>query len=290
MILNLNFSIQKRKRLVRAAPYDCGCVGNLFTSVVNITLNEFVRKYNIAGAKQGRFKNDLYTTVKLLITYQDMNCNINGNIFRQNLYATAESSVIMNSKLSASFPCQTRVRQGDNLAPLLFVIYLHHLEHVLQHKYNRPNLLSEIQNRNYILNKIENYIKLFVLMYADDPILGLLADSEEDLQDALSAMFNYCDTWKLQVNVKKTKNVFFSMRKDQENSNLFFCPKLLDVVDNYTYLGVKFNFNGRFVKEKQSSYSMNVEQCSYYVRLPINIQLQLFHMFATPVVMYEPEA
>ena len=27
------------------------------------------------------------------------------------------------------------------------------------------------------------------------------------------------------------------------------------VVDNFTYLGVKFNFNGRFVKEKQLKYS-----------------------------------
>ena len=38
-------------------------------------------------------------------------------------------------------------------------------------------------------------------MYADDTIL--LAESEEDLQDALSAMFNYCNKWKMQVNVKK---------------------------------------------------------------------------------------
>ena len=43
---------------------------------------------------------------------------------------------------------------------------------------------------------------------------------------------------------QKNKNCSIFKRKDQENS------KLLDVVDNYTYLGVKFNFNGRFVKEK----------------------------------------
>ena len=51
------------------------------------------------------------------------NCNINGNIFRlvQNLYEKSKSSVI-------KFPCQTGVRQGDNLSPLLFAIYLHDLE------------------------------------------------------------------------------------------------------------------------------------------------------------------
>ena len=51
------------------------------------------------------------------------------------------------------------------------------------------------------LNKKINTMVLFVLMYADDTIL--LAESEEDLQDALSAMFHYCNKWKLQVDVKK---------------------------------------------------------------------------------------
>ena len=106
---------------------------------------------------------------------------------------------------------------------------------------------------------MENYLKLFVLMYADDTIL--LAESEDDLQHVLSAMFSYCNTWKLQVNVNKTKIVVFSRGKIRKIPNLFFGPKLPDVVDNYTYRGVKFNFNGRFVKEKQFRYS---NECSHY--------------------------
>ena len=65
---------------------------------------------------------------------------------------------------------------------------------------NGINLLSEIQNQNNQPNEMENYIELFDLMCADDTIL--LAESEEDLQDTLSAMFNYWNKWKLQVNVK----------------------------------------------------------------------------------------
>ena len=75
----------------------------------------------------------------------------------------------------------------------------------------------------------------------------MLMTSEDDLQDALSAMFNYYNRWKLQVNVKKTNIVVFSRGKIRKTPNLFFGPKLLDVVDNYTYLGVKFNFNDRFL-------------------------------------------
>ena len=65
-------------------------------------------------------------------------------------------------------------------------------------------------------------------MYADDIIL--LAKSEEDLQDALSAMFHYCNKWKLQVNVKKTKIVVFSRGKIRIIPNLFFGPKLMAVL------------------------------------------------------------
>ena len=48
-------------------------------------------------------------------------------------------------------------------------------------------------------------------MNADDTIL--LVESEDDLQDAMSAMFNYCKKWKLQVNVKKL--YFLFLEKDQ---------------------------------------------------------------------------
>ena len=77
--------------------------------------------------------------------------------------------------------------------------------------------------------------------------------------------------------------------------NLFFGPKLLDVVDNYTYLGVTFTFNGHFVKEKQFRYSNGCRATSSLPRktrtlaLPIDIQLQLFHTLVTPVVMYGAE-
>ena len=42
------------------------------------------------------------------------------------------------------------------------------------------------------------------------------------------------------------KIVVFSRGKVRKIQNVFFGPKLLDVVNNYTYLDVKYNFNGRF--------------------------------------------
>ena len=48
----------------------------------------------------------------------------------------------INGKLSDSFLCQTEVRQGDNLSPLLFAIYLHDLGQFLEDKHNVLNLLN----------------------------------------------------------------------------------------------------------------------------------------------------
>ena len=52
------------------------------------------------------------------------------------------------------------------------------------------------------------FLKVFVLLYADDTVI--IAESAEDLQKALTAYALYCETWKLVVNSSKTKIVIFS--------------------------------------------------------------------------------
>ena len=46
-----------------------------------------------------------------------------------------------------------------------------------------------------------------MLLYADDTVL--LAESAEELQAALNAMFLYCKTWNLSVNPTKTKKKLY---------------------------------------------------------------------------------
>ena len=65
---------------------------------------------------------------------------------------------------------------------------------------------------------------------------------------------------------KCKKMVVFLKGKIRKIPNVFFGPKLLDVVDNYTYLGVKFNFNGCFVKEKQLRHSNGCRAMFFLLR------------------------
>ena len=65
--------------------------------------------------------------------------------------------------------------------------------------------------RTYLSNDdVEVYLKLFVLLYADDTII--LAESPDELQKSLNALFDYCSLWHL----SKTQVVVFSKGKDKE--------------------------------------------------------------------------
>ena len=49
--------------------------------------------------------------------------------------------------------------------------------------------------------------KMFMLLYADDIVI--FANSAEELQQSLDVLLNYCNRWKLTVNVSKTKVMVF---------------------------------------------------------------------------------
>ena len=81
------------------------CLGKLFSIFLNSRLLRFVE-------------------VKLL------KCNILGKIFRAvyNMYKSAKSCVAINGLLTDNFSCLIGVRQGENLSPLLFSLYLNDLQ------------------------------------------------------------------------------------------------------------------------------------------------------------------
>ena len=57
--------------------------------------------------------------------------------------------------------------------------------------------------QNVCLQDIDNYLHLFLLLYADDTVV--LAECPEDLQRALEMHKIFCEFWGLDINVRKTK-------------------------------------------------------------------------------------
>ena len=118
--------------------------------------------------------------------------HVNGNIIRilYNLYDQAKSCVKKGGKISDFFKCNAGVRQAENLSPLLFAIYLNDFEKFLKKHYFGLTHISIAVKRELSDDDIELYVKLFVLLYADDTIV--LAESELELQAALNAVSVYC--------------------------------------------------------------------------------------------------
>ena len=128
-------------------------------------------------------------------------CGVHGNILNvvKSLYSSVKSAVKQNNKHSVFFNCEICVRQGDNLSPLLFALYLNDLQEHLALAYSglrdSAALISEwVEDEDTVV-----YLKLFTILYADDTVI--FAESRSEPQAALHGMHHYCNIWKLGINV-----------------------------------------------------------------------------------------
>ena len=200
----------------------------------------------------------------------------------KSLYAQVKSCVFLNGHKSGYFISARGVRQGENLSPFLFSLFVNDIE---------TELLKYGCNHIRIDDHLDNFIKLLVLMYADDTII--LADSKENLQLALNALKIYCEKWKLEINCSKTKITIFSRSKTiHTNFNFKYGNQKIETVDWYKYLGVILNYNGSF-KLALDSLRSQASRAMYFLiskarrlGLSINTQIHLFDTMVKPIMLY----
>ena len=302
------------------------CLGKLFTSVLNNRISLFMEEYSLLAEEQAGFRHS-YSTVdhifslkmlidiylsknkKLYCSFIDykkafdsvnrsalwlklLENNIDGKILKviHNIYDKAKSQVKVNNKLSDTFVSLLGVRQGENLSPILFSIFLNDLVTFMSKDCEELSLLSNIVNEQLSDDTIEVFLKLYLLLYADDTVI--FSETPDGLQKALNCMYNYCNQWHLTVNPDKTKIVVFSKGKIRRKPVFYYNDLPLEAVDDFSYLGVKFNFNGKFSKTKkfltdQARKAMfSVMTKIKKMCLPIDIQLQLFDSMISPILLY----
>ena len=133
--------------------------------------------------------------------------------------------VQINDMYTEWFTTTSGVRQGDNLSPTLFALFINDLAVELK------SLQKGIM--------IDNY-NLALLMYADDIVV--ISESESDMQVMLDHICNWCSKWKILVNTVKSKVVHFR-KNSQARSEFEFTlgEHVLNYVENYKYLGVVLN-------------------------------------------------
>ena len=216
---------------------------------------------------------------------------VNGNIFKviYNLYKHAKSYVQVAGECSDFFPCQVGVRQGENLSPILFAMYLNDLSDFLRTRVNGLESFRVFAAETYG-HDFEVFIKLFLLLYADDTVL--LCETADDLQRSLDAVNDYCEKWDLKINVSKSKVMIFSRGKVRLHPDFTLCNTTLEVVQEYKYLGVIFNYNGKFGKsvnyqvQKASRAMFALLRKQNELGLDISTMFFLFDTCVLPIALY----
>ena len=167
-----------------------------------------------------------------------LDLGIDGKCLRiiKNIYKDVKSCISLNGELSNFFMYEKGIRQGENLSPLLFSIFLNDVEQFLCDKNcNGVNI-------SYEMDDIVIFLKLLILLYADDTVL--MTENHKDMQTLLNFFSDYCNEWKLKINVEKTKSMI--IRKCRNKLNFILNDSVIENVTFYKYLGVFLHKNGKF--------------------------------------------
>ena len=199
----------------------------------------------------------------------------------KSMYSSVKSRVKFDSKLGNEFNCTLGVRQGECLSPLLFSLYLNDIEE---------------QFINSGLDGIDvNMFKMFMLLYADDIVI--FANSADELQHGLDLLLNYCNIWKLTVNVSKTKVMVF--RKGgilPRNIYFYFNGERLEIVKEFKYLCMVFTTGASFAaaqntlsgQAQKAIFKLNKYLYKFTCISPKH-KLDLFDKLISPILNYSSE-
>ena len=157
------------------------------------------------------------------------------------MYLNIKSCVSVEGNDSPFFFSNRGVRQGDNISPVLFSLFLDDLEDYFLTE-STEGIPVECMTENMYF-----YMQIYVLLYADDTVI--MSKSPEDLQNNLNIFAKYCSDWKLEVNKSKTKVVIFGARRNS-NFAFNFDDSPLEIVDNYKYLGLIFSRSRSFLNAR----------------------------------------
>ncbi len=166
--------------------------------------------------------------------YRFLDYGVDGKFYGaiRGIYNKAFCSVKINGSLTEWFESTQGTKQGDNLSPNCFSMYIN-------------PLLSELKSTGIGI-KVEDDV-ISVLAYADD--LVLVAENEQDLQRLITTLQNWCFKWRLSINIGKTKVMHFRNKNQSITNFLFSVNNLpLECVNDYKYLGIIMDEHMEFDK------------------------------------------
>ena len=192
----------------------------------------------------------------------------------ENMYRTTEYGVKCQGEITPFFSSSFGVRKGCNLSPTLFNIFINHIR----------NIFTGIKGFRVGEKEVNFWL------YADDLIV--MCKSPKDLQTCISdRLERYTETWNLSVNVDKSKALVFT-KKRTPKLNITISGKVLEQVEEFIYLRVKFNKTGNFAKTsecmriKAQKALFSLTRSLICKPIPISTMLKIFDKTIMPILLY----
>ena len=167
------------------------------------------------------------------------------------------------------------VKQGDVLSPLLFNYFINDLVKELSHPNMDPVV---IENNSYN-----------ILLYADDIVL--LSETDSGLQNCLNRLHSYCESWKLEVNIDKSKVIVFNSNGKTYKDIFQYNNETLETITHYNYLGICIKYNGNFslainaLVDKGRKAYFKIKK-TIGLNNPCRLLEKLFDSLVSPILLY----
>jgi len=309
--------------LKKGDPLDCNnyrgisltsCIGKAFTSLMNSRLHAVLEMENLMSICQSSFRKEHSTTDHIFTLHTVIDKYIRKNkkklyccfvdlakafdsvphstilskllklglggkfyVLVKSMLQNAECCIKLPLGLTKPIRLEKGIRQGDSLSPTLFNLAI-------------DDIVAHVLTPNSDPITI-NDTKVNCLLYADD--MTVLSETPEGLQACLDRLGDYCHIWGLKVNTKKTKVMIFQVRGKKPQVKITLNGDTLEVVAEYTYLGILFTTNGSFksaimtLKAKAAKAMFKIQSILHGLsKTCVKLSLRLFDCLVRPILTY----
>ena len=293
------------------------CLSKLFTLLLNERLTIFCEINKVIGDNQAGFRKGFRTsdqvfTLKTLVDQSFANgkrlyaCFVDfrkaydsvwrdGLFFKlllngishkfvrllKDMYSRLQACIRLPNGISTPFPSNVGLRQGCNLSPALFNIFVN-------------DLISDLTNEGTDAPRLDQ-LSVNCLLYADD--LVIVSESHTGLQNSMDIIEAFTKKWHLQVNISKTKCLMFSRgRKPTVERPFLLGNTTIENCKSYCYLGTVFTESGTLNlaaktlcdKAKSAMFALLKNLYKHKV-CSISTLLDLFDKMVAPIALYNSE-
>jgi hypothetical protein len=220
------------------------------------------------------------SVIHSVLLYKLCSIGISGPFYNiiKSMYKNNLMHIKVEKKLTQTFCPNIGVRQGDNLSPNLFKLFINDLPSIFNSSDDQVSL---------------NDVKFSCLLYADD--LLLLSTTPSGLQNCINKLSLYCEYNGLTVNINKTKVITFCKSGRLSKDKYLYKGVEIEHVTTYKYLGIIFSSSGTFSYCQQDLYnralkaSFKISKIFGQLHHKVDSIIHLFDHTIKPILLYGSE-